>query len=92
MRYTYRIGALAALGLASAGLVGSLASGASASAATPATVDAEPVTALEVFGPYRSEGECNYWMYAVQAAGRRIVEPCHLFPAVGREYWFFHAA
>lgn len=77
----------AAAGLAAAALVGPMAAGASASEPA-ATAPAAPA-AMETFGPYSSEGTCNYWRYAVAATGRRT-DPCHRFPAVG-EYWFFQA-
>lgn len=96
MTFTHRIGsAAAALGLATAGLVGSLAAAGPAAAADGAaapaspTADARATAASELYGPYSSLGTCNYWRYAVQAAGHRT-EPCHRFPAVG-EYWFFEA-
>lgn len=92
MTLTHRIGsAAAALGLATAGLVGSLAAAgpAAAGGAAAPTTDARATAAGELYGPYSSLGTCNYWRYAVEAAGHRT-EPCHRFPAVG-EYWFFEA-
>jgi hypothetical protein len=84
MKLTRRIGTLAAtFGLAVAGLTGPLASASSASTSAPAVTEA---AADNWYGPYRDLGTCNYWKYAMNAAGVRTTS-CHQ-PFLDGTWWF----